>query len=186
MSPAPRPPLQPPVPLGPIAADHALEPFRQQFVQDRRRAVRTDAIDRETRCDQHPQPRLVRPLFRRRLVDVEYRLRGELFAPSVVGGAQRVGDNVRQLDRQPRAARLPCQFNLKDRNGFEEQCRATLALTKAGPPQSDERGQSRPALARGNPDGRASAQVVSRQHGHDRRWRRYSTTTGLISGSPHT
>ena len=69
------------------------------------------AIDREARCDERSQPRLVRPLFRRRLVDVEDRLRRQLFAQSVATGAQRVGHDVLQLDRQPRTARLPFCHN---------------------------------------------------------------------------
>ena len=135
MSPAPLQPLQPPVHLGPVAADHARELVGQPFVQHGGCARRPHAIDREVSGNERPQPRLVRPLFHPCLVDVEHRLRGKLFAQFVGGGTQRVRHAVRELDRQSHAARLP-------QNGFEEQCRATFALTKAGPPQSDERSQS--------------------------------------------
>lgn len=53
---------------------------------------------------------------------------------------QRVRHEILQLDRLARAARLPL-----DR--FEEQRRATFALSEAGHQQPDERRQSRPALA---------------------------------------
>lgn len=96
----------------------------------------------------------------------------------VVAQTQRVGGDVRELDRQPRAARLPQERP-------EEQARATLALPEARHEDRREGDQPRPALTGRNPFGelRARRNAAART---DKTVQLLLGTCGLISAISRT